>query len=172
MGDNGYGNDGYNSRPRENYMRKEVDIDELWNNNIHSGINFAKYESIKVNVDGENQPEPIAKFSEAGFCGLLASNVKRAKYETPTPVQKNALPSIMAGRDLMACAQTGSGKTASFLLPMINKMIETKANSRPADGGRVSPQAIIITPTRELAIQIHDEARKFSSGSPIVSQCI
>ena len=130
MGDYGYGNDGYNSKPRENYMRKEVDIDELWNNNIHSGINFAKYESIKVNVDGENKPEPIAKFSEAGFCGLLASNVKRAKYETPTPVQKNALPIIMAGRDLMACAQTGSGKTAAFLLPMINKMIETKADGK------------------------------------------
>ena len=46
MGDNGYGNDGYTSRPRENYMRKEVDIDELWENNIHSGINFSKYDSI------------------------------------------------------------------------------------------------------------------------------
>jgi len=173
MGDYyGFGNDGYNSRPRENYMRREVDTEELWENNIPSGINYSKYDDTKVKVDGENKPEPIAKFSEAGLCQLLASNVKRAKYETPTPVQKYALPIIMAGRDLMACAQTGSGKTAAFLLPMINKMIETRADGRPAEGGRVSPQSIIITPTRELAIQIHDEARKYSSGSTVISRCI
>jgi len=175
MGDYGYssfGNDGYQSRPRENYTRREVDVEDLWANSIHTGINFSKYDSIKVNVDGENKPQPINKFSEANLCTLLASNVKRAGYETPTPVQKNALPIIMAGRDLMACAQTGSGKTAAFLLPMINKMIETRADGRPDEGGRVSPQAIIITPTRELAIQIHDEARKFSSGSSVVSKCI
>jgi len=170
-GGGSYGN-GYESRPRENYARKEVDIEELWANNINSGINFSKYDNIKVKVDGENQPSPISKFANAGLGALLSSNVKRAGYETPTPVQKNALPIIMAGRDLMACAQTGSGKTAAFLLPMINKMIETRADGRPAEGGRVFPQAIIITPTRELAIQIHDEARKFSSGSSVVSQCI
>jgi len=170
-GGGGYGN-GYDSRPRENYARKEVDLDELWANNINSGINFSKYDNIKVKVDGENQPTPISKFTDAGLGALLSSNVKRAGYENPTPVQKNALPIIMAGRDLMACAQTGSGKTAAFLLPMINKMIETRADGRPAEGGRVFPQAIIITPTRELAIQIHDEARKFSSGSSVVSQCI
>jgi len=176
MGDFGYGsfggNDGYSSRPRENYSRREVDVEDLWANSIHTGINFSKYDSIKVNVDGENKPQPINKFPEANLCPLLASNVKRAGYETPTPVQKNALPIIMAGRDLMACAQTGSGKTAAFLLPIINKMIETRADGRPGEGGSVSPQAIIITPTRELAIQIHDEARKFSSGSPVVSKCI
>jgi len=172
-GGGGYGSSGsYDSRPRENYARKEVGIDELWANNINSGINFSKYDNIKVKVDGENQPPPIAKFTDAGLGSLLSSNVKRAGYETPTPVQKNALPIIMAGRDLMACAQTGSGKTAAFLLPMINKMIETRADGRAAEGGRVFPQAIIITPTRELAIQIHDEARKFSSGSSVVSQCI
>merc|ERR1719369_564106 len=81
MEDFGYGNSDFNARPRENYMRREVDIDQLWENSIHSGINFSKYDSIKVTVDGENKPEPVAKFSEAGLCALLASNVKRAKYE-------------------------------------------------------------------------------------------
>merc|ERR1719318_729403 len=103
-GGGGYGNGGgsYDSRPRENYARKEVGIDELWANNINSGINFSKYDNIKVKVDGENQPPPISKFTDAGLGALLSSNVKRAGYETPTPVQKNALPIIMAGRDLMA----------------------------------------------------------------------
>jgi len=171
MGDYGY-EGGHASRPRENYVRREVEIDELWANSIDSGINFSKYDNIKITVDGENRPPPIFKFTEAGLCKLLVSNVDRAGYKTPTPVQKNALPIIMAGRDLMACAQTGSGKTAAFLLPMINKMIETRAEGRSAHGGRVSPQAVIITPTRELAIQIHDEARKFAGGSNVISQCV
>ena len=169
MGDFG---GGYDNRPRENYARREVDVDALWENNISSGINFSKYDNIKIIVEGENKPPPISKFTEAGLCALLSSNVKRAGYETPTPVQKNALPIIMAGRDLMACAQTGSGKTAAFLLPMINKMIETRADGSPAEGGRVCPHAVIITPTRELAIQIHDEARKFAGGSSVMSQCV
>jgi len=169
MGD--YGG-GFDSRPRENYVRREAELDELWANSIDSGINFSKYDNIKITVDGENKPSPVLKFSEAGLCSLLVSNVERAGYKTPTPVQKNALPIIMAGRDLMACAQTGSGKTAAFLLPMINKMIETRAEGRSTEGGRVAPQAVIITPTRELAIQIHDEARKFSGGSQVISQCV
>merc|ERR1711915_381318 len=85
-----------------------------------------------------------------------------------TPVQKNALPIIMSGRDLMACAQTGSGKTAAFLLPIIHKLMETEADAQIGSSSQ-SPQCIIITPTRELAIQIHNEARKFSQGSMVKS---
>jgi len=166
MGDYG----GYEGRPRENYVRQELEVDQLWANNISSGINFSKYDKIKITVTGENKPEPIAKFSEAGLCSLLVSNVTRANYTTPTPVQKYALPIIMAGRDLMACAQTGSGKTAAFLLPIISKFIETRADGRSTEGGRVAPQAVIISPTRELAIQIYDEARKFAGGSNIHCQ--
>merc|ERR1712096_375764 len=139
-------------------------------NNISSGINFSKYDKIKITVTGENKPEPVDKFSEAGLCSLLVSNITRANYTTPTPVQKYALPIIMAGRDLMACAQTGSGKTAAFLLPIINKFIEASTDGRSTDGGRVAPQAIIISPTRELAIQIYDEARKFAGGSNVHCQ--
>jgi len=171
----GYGRNGgggFDSRPRENYSRRERGEEELWENNISSGINFSKYDNIKINVAGENKPDPVAKFSDAGLCPLVFSNVTRANYSVPTPVQKYALPIIMAGRDLMACAQTGSGKTAAFLLPIIHKFIETRADGRAMDGGRVAPQAIIISPTRELAIQIHEEARKFACGSSVISQVV
>jgi len=153
------------------YVRKEQELDELWENNISSGINFSKYDNIKVSVTGENKPKPLAKFSDAGLNHLVNSNIKRAGYTVPTPVQKYALPAIMDGRDLMACAQTGSGKTAAFLLPIIHKLVETRANGNYGDG-RVAPQAVIITPTRELGIQIHDEARKFSGGCDIISQVV
>ena len=92
---------------RSNYIRKEEALDDLWENSVATGINFAKYEDIKVVVKGENIPQHIEKFSEAGFSPLLKSNVQRAKYSSPTPVQKYAIPIIQQQRDLMACAQTG-----------------------------------------------------------------
>merc|ERR1712013_786042 len=71
-----------------------------------------------------------------------------------------------AGRDLMASAQTGSGKTAAFLLPVIDRIISTRAPSNVGLSSQ-APQAVIITPTRELAIQISEEARKFSTGTDV-----
>ena len=86
-----------------------------------SGINFKKYEKIPVAVTGENAPAPIKRFEDAGLRPLLLENVKKSGYGVPTPVQKYGVPIIKAGRDLMVCAQTGSGKTAAFLLPIIHK---------------------------------------------------
>ena len=74
----------------------------------------------------------------------------------------------MNGRDLMACAQSGSGKTAAFLLPIIHKIIESNADGNPGASTQ-TPQCVVITPTRELAIQIKDEARKFAMGSMVKS---
>ena len=80
----------------------------------------------------------------------------------------------MAKRDLMACAQTGSGKTAAFLVPILNRIYETgpapgAANQRPGYGRRTKqyPLALVLAPTRELATQIFDEARKFSYRSRV-----
>ena len=80
-------------------------------------------------------------------------NIERSGYSKPTPVQKYALPIIIKGRDLMGCAQTGSGKTAAFLLPLLHNLLqegfETKSDELPQ-----CPEAIIVAPTRELVIQI------------------
>ena len=100
-----------------NYFRKDGALEELWENTVDTGINFSKYDDIKVVVKGENIPKTMEKFADAGFSPLLKSNIQRAKYSSPTPVQKYAIPIIRDGRDLMACAQTGSGKTAAFLFP-------------------------------------------------------
>jgi len=154
---------------REIYVPKpEDDASELYSRGVSSGINFSKYEDIPVSVTGENVVPPIKNFGDAALRPLIVENITKSGYAVPTPVQKNALPIIMSGRDLMACAQTGSGKTAAFLLPIIHKLIEIDAD--PKTGAPTqSPQCVVITPTRELAIQIHNEARKFSQGSMIKS---
>ena len=80
-------------------------------------------------------------------------NIERSGYKKPTPVQKYALSIVMKGRDLMGCAQTGSGKTAAFLLPVLNNLLEEGFETRRDELPQL-PEAIIVAPTRELAIQI------------------
>ena len=121
-----------------------------------------------MKVTGENVPKPIASFESAGLRNLLQDNVKKAGYLKPTPVQKHAISIIMAGRDMMGCAQTGSGKTAAFLLPILHKILEDGGDAHCGDSPQ-RPQAVIVAPTRELAIQIKDEARKFGQGSMLKS---
>ena len=81
---------------------------------IEMGINFNKYDEIPVECTGRDPPlHGLGSFDEANLYEAFRNNVRKAHYDKPTPVQKWAIPSIMAGRDLMACAQTGSGKTVS-----------------------------------------------------------
>ena len=149
---NGYKDDYRRPMAKSSYFRRDDDVETLWKNNTQTGINFSKNEKIDVTVKGENVPKPIAAFSEAGFGTLLTRNIKRADYQIPTPVQKHGIPTILAGRDIMACAQTGSGKTAAFLFPIIDEL--TKTNPSGKDGMTVTPQAVIIAPTRELVNQV------------------
>jgi len=149
---------------KEIYVPKDdLPEEELFKMRITAGINFKGLGEIPVKVTGENVPKPITKFEDSNLRELLMTNIKKSGYDVPTPIQKYGLPCIMGGRDLMGCAQTGSGKTAAFLLPIINKLIASDADSNA--GGRAAPQALIVTPTRELAQQIYSEARKFCSGS-------
>jgi probable ATP-dependent RNA helicase DDX4 len=154
-------------KPREVYIPPEpVDDDTMFSGGISSGTNFDKYDIMQVNVTGENVPEPIERFENSGLRQLLMDNIHKSGYLRPTPVQKNALPIVTAGRDLMACAQTGSGKTAAFLLPIIH-MILDDPSELIVTTKHCEPQAVIISPTRELTLQIFNEARKFSHGSSV-----
>lgn len=104
-----------------------------------------------MNVTGNNLIEPIHSFAACELSALLAENIRKSGYSYPTPIQKHAIPTVFNGRDLMGCAQTGSGKTASFLVPIIEKLL---TDERPMEMGR--PQVVIVTPTRELAIQVRE----------------
>ena len=87
------------------------DINELFMDAPHSGLNFDKYDDIPVYVTGKDPVNPIKTFEEAGILEQCSANIKKAKFTKPTPIQKYAIPIALQGRDLMACAQTGSGKT-------------------------------------------------------------
>lgn len=155
-------------KPRELYIPPAPTDDEkeMFGSGISSGINFDKFDEIEVKVTGENPPKPIDSFARSGLRDSLLNNVRKSNYHKPTPIQKYAIPIIMDGRDLMACAQTGSGKTAAFLLPMVNTLLDAKSDKQAG-----SPQILIIVPTRELALQIFNEARKFAVGS-FLKTCI
>nr|CAJ15139.1 vasa homlogue [Platynereis dumerilii] len=134
---------------------------------ITAGINFDKYESIPVEVSGTNAPKNgILNFDQADLSETVRSNVRKAKYDRPTPIQKWAIPIVLSGKDLMGCAQTGSGKTAAFLLPVLTGIIKNDLiEGGSGFGGPQYPAAIIVGPTRELVNQIYLEARKFASST-------
>ncbi len=95
-------------------------------------------------------------FETLGLSPALLRALSETNYTTPTPIQAEAIPLILAGRDLLGGAQTGTGKTAAFALPMLQRISEL---TTPRQSRR--PRALILTPTRELAVQVHDSVRKY-----------
>lgn len=138
----------------------------LFGDKVHTGINFEKYADIPTSVSGNNCPKPIESFADCPMHGLIKENIELSGYTIPTPVQKYSVATVMAGRDLMACAQTGSGKTAAFLLPILSQIFTKHSVQRnKAYSKAARPLALILAPTRELAVQIFEEARKFAYRS-------
>ncbi|KAF9881044.1 DEAD/DEAH box helicase [Colletotrichum karsti] len=138
----------------------------------HTGINFEKYDDIPVEASGHDVPEPVLTFSNPPLDNHLIGNIEMARYKIPTPVQKYSIPIVMGGRDLMACAQTGSGKTGGFLFPILSQAFIHGPSAIPGNApgtfGRqrkAYPTSLILAPTRELVSQIYDESRKFAYRS-------
>ncbi|MBI4036949.1 DEAD/DEAH box helicase, partial [Candidatus Daviesbacteria bacterium] len=100
-------------------------------------------------------------FASFNLAPILKSNIDYKGYTTPTPIQDQAIPSILEGKDLIGLAATGTGKTAAFLIPLIEQMYR--------DRGK---KTLIITPTRELAQQIQDEFRDFAYDMKLYSSLI
>ena len=136
------------------------------------GINFDRYEDIPVEATGNDVPKGIDSFDEIELTPIIMTNIALAHYSTPTPVQKNSIPVIIAKRDLMSCAQTGSGKTAAFLVPILDRIYKDGPPANMSGGGgygrrKQFPLALVLAPTRELATQIYEEARKFAYRSKV-----
>ena len=102
------------------------------------------------------------KFTEFDFDSRLLEGIDAAGYEDATPVQEQVIPHILQGKDIIASAQTGTGKTAAFLLPLINNILKDAIQSN-------SIKALVIVPTRELAIQISQHLEGFSYFTGISS---
>uniref|UniRef100_A0A8C2GT46 RNA helicase n=1 Tax=Cyprinus carpio TaxID=7962 RepID=A0A8C2GT46_CYPCA len=146
----------------------------------NTGINFEKYDDIPVEATGQNCPPHIESFHDVDLGEIIMGNITLSRYTRPTPVQKYAIPIIKSKRDLMACAQTGSGKTAAFLLPVLSQIytegpgeaLQAMKNSAQVENGKYGrrkqyPISLILAPTRELALQIYEEARKVAYRSHV-----
>ena len=106
-------------------------------------------------------------FSNLGLAPEILRAVEEQGYTTPTPIQAQAIPLVLEGRDLMAGAQTGTGKTAAFTLPLLQKLLPHASSS--ASPARHPIRALILTPTRELAIQVEENVKAYSKHVPLRS---
>ena len=102
----------------------------------------------------------------SGLRPHILDNIKRSGYTKPTAIQKYSIPVVLQGRDLMSCAQTGSGKTAAFMLPIIHDLLTNK-NPPNTENNSAHPIVVIMSPTRELAIQIAEQGQKFAYNSTV-----
>jgi ATP-dependent RNA helicase RhlE len=105
-------------------------------------------------------------FTDLGLSADILRAVSEQGYDTPTPIQAQAIPVVLKGHDLMAAAQTGTGKTAGFTLPVLQLL-----STRPAQS-RTKPRVLVLTPTRELAAQVEDSVRTYGKYLPIKSAVI
>ena len=121
----------------------------------------------EMTVEGRDVPRPVQAFTEAGFPSYVLEEVQKAGFTEPTAIQAQGWPMALKGRDLVGLAETGSGKTLTFLLPAI-----VHINAQPRLQYGDGPVALVLAPTRELAVQIQAECVKFGASSRIRSTCV
>ena len=116
----------------------------------------------EMTLQGHNIPKPVETFDEAGYPDYIMSEIRRMGFERPSAIQSQAWPIALSGRDLVAIAETGSGKTIGFALP---SFVHIKAQPPLQHGD--GPIALILAPTRELAVQIQTECNRFAGASRV-----
>ncbi|KAJ1729078.1 pre-mRNA processing RNA-helicase, partial [Coemansia biformis] len=119
-----------------------------------------------VRIRGVNPPKPATNWAHFGLPAACGDVIKHQGFERPTPIQAQAIPAILSGRDMIGVAKTGSGKTLAFILPMLRHI---KAQRPLAQGD--GPIGLVMTPTRELAVQIHRECRPFLRALGLHAVC-
>ncbi len=119
-------------------------------------IASSRYMNQAIPLEVVDEAISQRKFTEFNLDPRLIQNIERHGYKTPTPIQEQIIPLLMAGRDVVGLANTGTGKTAAFLLPWLHKVLQN-----PQEG------VLVVVPTRELAVQIADEFKNFAAGLPV-----
>jgi ATP-dependent RNA helicase RhlE len=111
-------------------------------------------------------------FASLGLSEALVRAIEAAGYTQPTPVQQRAIPAVLQGRDLMVAAQTGTGKTGGFALPILERLFPAGHPDKSQRHGPRQPRVLVLTPTRELAAQVHDSFKVYARDLPLVSACV
>jgi ATP-dependent RNA helicase DDX23/PRP28 len=144
-------------------------------------------EDFSITLKGGNLPHPLRKWGESELLVWLKNALEHRGYTTPTPVQRATVPIALIGRDVMGIARTGSGKTAAFLLPLLQRIMEMKMKQQLKKQKEqqqqqqqqqsmllnegCAPSALILAPTRELAQQIHQECLALLQAAPAPFPC-
>ncbi|KAI6180609.1 hypothetical protein M3Y98_00739100 [Aphelenchoides besseyi] len=153
---------------RPSHIPVERSVDEIFKEDEkHKQTN--DFYSLDGQVAVENGPEPltvIEKWEEAEFDEIIMNNIRRSNYSFPRNFQKYAMPVIMDGFDVKGQAETGSGKSAAFLLPIIQKLHDEFKDQEETER-LCSVSALIIEPTRELAAQLYEQAKKFADKTKV-----
>ncbi|EWZ96268.1 ATP-dependent RNA helicase dbp2 [Fusarium oxysporum] len=121
----------------------------------------------QMTIAGKDVPRPVETFDEAGFPRYVMDEVKAQGFPAPTAIQSQGWPMALSGRDVVGIAETGSGKTLTYCLPSIVH-INAQPLLAPGDG----PIVLVLAPTRELAVQIQEEMKKFGRSSRIRNTCV
>lgn len=123
-------------------------------------INFSRFINKVQVVEEAEIYKPEHNFQDFKILDSLKESIREKGYKLPTPIQDKAIPQVLMGSDIVGVANTGTGKTAAFLIPIVNKILLNRKE-----------QVMIIVPTRELAIQIDDELKQFTKNMQIYSVC-
>ncbi|XP_078576628.1 putative ATP-dependent RNA helicase DDX46 isoform X2 [Branchiostoma floridae x Branchiostoma japonicum] len=130
-------------------------------------VKAMRAEMEDVRVKGKGCPKPVLHWVQSGVSKKVLACLKKHGFEKPTPIQAQAIPVIMSGRDMIGIAKTGSGKTLAFLIPMFRHILD----QRPLEDTE-GPIGVIMTPTRELALQITKECKKFTRHMNLKVVCV
>jgi ATP-dependent RNA helicase DDX42 len=145
----------------KNFYKEHPEITSLTNKQVAE-----LRKTFDLTVSGTNPPKPVSSFAHFNFDDKLLKAIIKAEYISPTPIQAQAVPCSIQGRDVLGIAQTGSGKTAAFLWPLLKHV-----SAQPPVVEGEGPAALILAPTRELAIQIYNEAKKFARVYDLTVVC-
>jgi ATP-dependent RNA helicase DDX46/PRP5 len=147
---------------RKNFWVEPAELSEM----TEAELTDLRLELDGIKVSGKNVPKPVQKWSQCALSRRTLDIIDSLGFDKPTPIQMQAFPAIMSGRDIIGIAKTGSGKTLAFLLPMF-RHIKDQEPLRENDG----PIGLIMTPTRELATQIHRDCKPFLKSMGLRAVC-
>ncbi|CAE7453529.1 unnamed protein product [Symbiodinium pilosum] len=142
-----------------------VQVKEITNMKDHEVADLRRTHG-DITVRGKRCPHPVTSFLQCGLPDKIMKIMEKRDYEKPFPIQMQAIPALMCGRDVIGVAQTGSGKTLAYLLPLIRHILD-----QPKLGNGDGPIGFVVAPTRELALQIQREASTFCKAVHLISVC-
>ena len=132
----------------------------------HQNLIYCSVWTLLLLIPAANNAQELhMSFQSLGLKAEILRAVESAGYSTPTPIQAKAIPLVIDGKDLMAGAQTGTGKTAGFTLPILHRLSQNKVKGRPI-------RALVLVPTRELAAQVHENVQTYSQFLEIKSTVV